>query len=150
MIATFLNAFHRPLRIATAVLAAAGVGLAVFGAGAALAHASWGEAAAFTFIGFVLVAASAIILSGHRWAVVVAVIILGAQCISVPARIWELVNGIDPVKTRQLRHLGIDPGLGVTINVIYSSIGAGLSVWFAVRYIAARRNRRIEGHQPGD
>jgi hypothetical protein len=144
-----LSAFHRPLRIATAVLAAAGLGLALFGAGAVLAHASWGEAVMFTSIGVVLVAAGAIVLFGHRWAVVIAVVILGAQSIAVPARIWELVNGIDPVKTRQLRHLGIDPALGVTINVIYSAIGAGLFAWFAVRYVAARRTRRSTDALPG-
>jgi drug/metabolite transporter (DMT)-like permease len=135
-----LRAFHRPLRVATAVLALAGVCLATAGVIAALTHHDTGQAVIFTIIAVVLASASALLFRGHRWAIVIAVITLCGQGGAVAARIWELIYGIDPIKTRQLQHLGFNPTTGVIINLIYSSVGAILFAWFAVRYITLRRN----------
>jgi hypothetical protein len=137
-----LRGFHRPLRVATAMLALAGVCLAMAGAIAALTHHDIGQAVIFIVVALVLASAAAVLFRGHRWAILIAVIILGGQWVAVAARIWELIHGIDPIKTRQLRHLGFDPATGLTINLIYSSMGAILFAWFAVRYIRLRRNAR--------
>jgi drug/metabolite transporter (DMT)-like permease len=137
-----LRAFHRPLRVATAMLASVGVCLATAGMIAALTHHDSGQAAIFTIVALVLASAAAMLLRGHRWAILIAVIILGGQWVAVAATIWELIHGIDPIKTRQLHHLGFNPTIGVIINLIYSSIGATLFAWFAVRYITMRRNAR--------
>ena len=137
-----LRAFHRPLRVATAMLALAGVCLATAALIAALTHHDSGQAFIFTIVALVLASAAAMLLRGHPWAILIAVITLGGQWVAVAATIWELIHGIALIKTRQLQHLGFNPTTGVIINLIYSSIGAALFAWFAVRYVTMRRNAR--------
>ncbi|WP_328400746.1 hypothetical protein [Nocardia sp. NBC_00403] len=134
-------AFHRPLRIATAALAVTGVCLAITGLALSLAHEDRGRAGVFAVVAVVLMVAAAMVLRGGRWVSSAAVILLGGQWIAMAATIFELVHGIDWVKTQQLQRLGVDPTVGVTINLVFSSIAALLFAWFALRYAAIRRNR---------
>lgn len=137
-----LSAFHRPLRIATALLLLAGVALAAFGSAASLTHHSPARAASFLIVAVALASAAALVLRGYRWIIAITTVALGGQWIAVAATTWELIHGIDPIKSRQLHDLGVTPTTGVTINLIYSSTAAFLFTWFALRYYRIRTSAR--------
>jgi hypothetical protein len=137
-----LDAFHRPLRVATALLALAGSCLGIVAVIAAMTHADTAQAGVFAIVTVVLAFSAAMLLRGNKWTILIAVVGLGGQWAAVAARTWELIRGIDPIKTRQLQHLGFDPTTGVIINLVYSSIPTILFCWFAARYLTMRRIAR--------
>jgi hypothetical protein len=137
-----LSAFHRPLRIATAMLVLAGVALAAIGTTAALIHHSPGPATSFIIVALTLTCAAALLIRGNRWIIAITVVALGGQWIAVAATTWELIRGIAPIKSRQLHDLGFNPTAGVTINLIFSTIAGLLFTWFAIRYFNIRANAR--------
>ena len=136
-----LCAFHRRLRIATAALVAIGASLAATGATLALIHRNLWHAAVFVVVMVVLALAVPAVVRGVRWVLWSAVIGLAGQWVAVVATAVELAHGIDPIKTRQLRELGVDPTLGVCINLVFSAAAGLLFVWLAERFLLLRRAR---------
>ena len=63
---------------------------------------------------------------------------LAGQVFAVAGTAVELSRGVAEVKSQQLRQLGFDPAVGVTINLAYSGLGFALFCWFAIRWLAAR------------
>lgn len=89
-----------------------------------------------------LTAAGFAVLRGYRWVLATAVVALGGQVVAVVGTVWELVGGIAEFKAAQLREIGVDPTLGVTINLVYSGVAMVLFGWFAVRWLRDRQQRQ--------
>jgi uncharacterized membrane protein len=49
------------------------------------------------------------------------------------------VGGVHGSKAGELRDLGIDPELGVTLNLLYSTVAALVFAWVAARWRKMRR-----------
>jgi hypothetical protein len=54
---------------------------------------------------------------------------------------WELARGVHGSKARELRGLGVDPELGVALNLVYSAVASLVFAWLVTRWWAARRDR---------
>ncbi|WP_412538551.1 hypothetical protein R8Z50_22180 [Longispora sp. K20-0274] len=87
-------------------------------------------------VGLAMVAAG--VVRGARWVLVLAVVGFGGQIWAVAGTLWELTHGIDAGKARELRLRGVDPTVGVAINLAYSAASV-LFGWFALRCYQARR-----------
>ncbi len=109
-----------------------------------LALPSLGAVSALTFAA--VAAALAILavttLRATRWAVSVSVVLLGAQVAGVIGSAWELVTGVAPVKGRQLQTLGVDPTMGVAINLAYSAAASALFCWWLTRRLRSNSSPR--------
>ncbi len=60
------------------------------------------------------------LLRSHVWAMGVSAVLLAAQIVGVAGTTSQLIFGIDARKAAELRALGCDPTLGVTINLVFS------------------------------
>ena len=134
-------AFHRPLRHAVTALVLLGTTLAAVAAILALTQHLLTDALAFGVVTLFLIADAVLVSRHNRWAVLVTLVGLAGQATAVAGTIAELALGIADVKAHQLQQLGFKPEVGVTINLIYSSIGFALFGWFAVRWLIARRHK---------
>jgi len=146
-------AFHRRLVLATVALLLTGIDLALLGAVAATTHRQPENAVVFLVVAAVLGCSAALIWRRVRWAVTLCLIALAGQSAAVVGTAWELVHGVAGIKADQLRSLGFDPELGVTLNLVYSTIGFGLFCWFAVRWSILHRSstthrQRDARHEP--
>jgi hypothetical protein len=133
-------AFHQPLRLAVTALILLGATLAAIAAILSLTHHALTDALAFVAVTLFLTADAILVWRRNRWAVLVTLVGLAGQAAAVAGTIAELALGIAEVKAHQLQQLGFAPQAGVTINLIYSSIGFTLFGWFAVRWLAASRH----------
>jgi hypothetical protein len=52
---------------------------------------------------------------------------------------WQLLSGVHGSKAEELRRLGIDPELGVALNLVYSAIASAVFGWLVTRWLRARR-----------
>lgn len=68
----------------------------------------------------------------------VSIILAGAQLFGVVGAAWELVQGGQPAKTRELYTLGVDPTLGIALNLAYSCVAASLFLWALTRALISR------------
>lgn len=66
---------------------------------------------------------------GARWAQGTSVVLLALQLLGAIGSGWQLIRGIDASKAHELRRLGVDPTVGVTLNLVYSAIASGLFLW---------------------
>jgi len=83
---------------------------------------------------FAAVAVALVVLAiatarGARWALVVTIVLLGAQVFGALGSGWELMRGADGDKADELRSLGIDPTFGIALNLVYSLVAFALFVW---------------------
>jgi hypothetical protein len=130
------------LRIAAALLWFAATGLAVFAGTAALLRTGAGRAAPFAAVaagGIILGAAT---LAGRRWALAVTLLGAAGQPVAVAASAWELIDGIPAQRTGNLRAIGVDPTLGVTINLVYSLAASAVAGWALARLLTTCRQPR--------
>lgn len=84
-------------------------------------------------------------LRARRWAVLVSLVLLGAQFAGVVGSAWELQAGVDPAKARQLRALGFDPTAGVAINLAYSAVAFGLFCWWVTCRLRGKSSCHTSG-----
>ena len=85
-----------------------------------------------------------------RWAVALSVLLLGSQIVGVVGSAIELSLGEAADKAATLRSLGIDPTLGIALNLAYSVAAAGLFCWSVAGYVARRhRNAQPTGPRRG-
>ncbi len=122
-----------------AALWLAGVGLAGF-----TAPRAWhrtGVVSALPFIAVVvgLLALAAAVLRGNRLALAISTAGLGAQILGVIGSAWELAQGVQGMKARELHDLGFDPELGVALNLLYSAVASAVFAWLVARWLAGRR-----------
>jgi hypothetical protein len=81
------------------------------------------------------------VLRANRVALGLSVLGLGGQILGVIGTTWELAQGVHGSKARELRRLGIDPELGVALNLVYSAVASLVFAWLVTRWWAARRGR---------
>lgn len=131
--------FHPRLRSAVAGLWLTGVALA--GLTAPLAWRRTGVAAGLPFLaaalGLALLALA--VLRANRVALAVSTVLLGAQILGVLGSAWQLLRGVHGSKADQLHRLGIDPELGVALNLVYSAVASAVFAWVLTRWLATRR-----------
>lgn len=133
------HTFHRPLRATVAGLWLVGVVLA--GCTAPVAWHRIGVVAALPFIAAAvgLAVLARAVLRANRAALTVSTILLGAQVLGVVGSAWQLLSGVHGSKADELRRLGIDPELGVALNLVYSAIASAVFGWVLTRRLSARR-----------
>jgi hypothetical protein len=81
---------------------------------------------------------SVAVLRAHRLALIVSAVLLGAQILGVIGSAWVLANGVQGSKARELRDLGVDPELGVALNLVYSAVASAVFAWGVVRWFENR------------
>ena len=93
------------------------------------------------FIGVViggLVLATAV-WRGNRIALTISTIALGGQILGGLGSAWQLAQGVNGSKARELRDLGFDPEFGVALNLAYSAAASAVFAWVVARWLAGRR-----------
>jgi methyltransferase (TIGR00027 family) len=136
---------HRPVRRCAAGLYLAGAALAAGTAVPAYARLGTGQALAFAAVAVVSAAVAVAVLRAARWALWLTVVFTAGQLSAVVGIGWELSAGIDEGKAGELRRLGVDPTVGVLVNLVYSALAVLLFGWVALRW---RRLRRVD-HRTG-
>jgi hypothetical protein len=134
------RAFHRPLRRATAALAAAGALLATGTAVAAFIRLGTTQGLVFLAVAAAAIGLAFVVLHGTRWALATAAILLGGQIAAVIGTIAELALGIAVSKATMLRELGVSPTIGLLVNLAYSTTAVALFCWLARRWSTTRRS----------
>jgi hypothetical protein len=133
------QAFQRRQRAAVAGLWF--VGVAIAGSTAPVAWQRTGVTAALPFIaaasGLALLALA--VLRANRVALMVSLVLLGAQILGVVGSAWQLWRGVHGSKADELHRLGIDPEFGVALNLVYSAIASAVFGWLVARWLRARR-----------
>jgi hypothetical protein len=118
------------------------VGAALAGGTAPLAWRRTGVVAALPFLaaaaGLAFLAVA--VLRANRVALTVSTVLLGAQILGVLGSAWQLLNGVHGSKADQLHRLGIDPGLGVALNLAYSAVGSAVFIWVLSRWLSDSRS----------
>jgi hypothetical protein len=114
--------FDPRIRRATAALWLAGA--VISGVTAARAASRVGMLHALVFalaaVGLVVLAVGTI--RRLRSALLISTVLLGAQLFGALGSAWELVHGVDGSKAKELHDLGVDPTLGVVLNLLYSLV----------------------------
>ena len=131
--------FDRRLRSVVAGLWLVGVALA--GLTAPLAWRRTGVVAALPFVaaatGLAFLALA--VLRANQVALTISTVLLGAQILGVLGSAWQLGSGVAGSKADELHRLGIDPELGVALNLVYSSVASAVFAWVLARWLATRR-----------
>jgi hypothetical protein len=102
-----------------------------------------GQGFAFLAVAVVLVALAVAVLRAWRWALALSAVGLGGQVAAVVGTVTELVVGIDAAKARQVRLLGFDPVVAVTVNLVYSAVAVVLFCWLVVRWLGWRSSSTV-------
>jgi hypothetical protein len=114
--------FDPRIRRATAALWLAGA--VISGVTAARAASRVGMLHALVFalaaVGLVVLAVGTI--RRLRSALLISTVLLGAQLFGALGSAWELVHGVDGSKAEEVHDLGVDPTLGVVLNLLYSLV----------------------------
>ena len=112
------------------------VGVAFAGFTAPRAWQRTGVTSALPFVAVVfgLSVLAIAVLRANRLALIVSAIGLGAQILGVIGSAWELSQGVHSYKARELRDLGIDPELGVALNLLYSAVASLVFAWLVARW----------------
>ena len=93
---------------------------------------------------FIAAAAGLAVLSvavrrANRVALIISTVLLGAQLLGVVGSAWQLLDGVHGSKADELNRLGIDPELGVVLNLVYSAVASAVFVWILARWRSAGR-----------
>ena len=115
------------------------VGAVITGATAVRAADRTGAASAFAFaaIGAGLVVLAVATMRVQRWALALSLVLLGLQVLGAIGSALQLVRGVEGGKSSELRRLGIDPTLGVALNLAYSAVASVLFL-IAIRRAVTR------------
>ena len=130
--------FHRPLRMTVAGLWLVGVGFAGFTAPRAWQRTGVTSALPFVAVVFGLSLLAVAVLRANRVALLVSAIGLGAQILGVIGSAWELAQGVNSYKARELRDLGVDPKLGVALHRLYAAAASRVFAWLRARWFKNR------------
>jgi hypothetical protein len=130
--------FHRRLKTVVAGLWLVGVGFAGFTAPRAWHRTGVASALPFLAVVIGLLVLAAAVLRGHRAALAVSTVGLGAQVLGTLGSAWELAGGVHGFKARELRDLGVDPEFGVALNLAYSAVASAVFAWIVTRWWGGR------------
>ncbi|MCA1843561.1 MAG: hypothetical protein LC792_10330 [Actinobacteria bacterium] len=108
---------------------------------------AWRRTGVVTALPFIAVAVglsalAVAVLRAVRLALILSTAGLGAQLLGVIGSAWELLHGVAGSKADELHRLGVDPELGVTLNLIYSAVASAVFAWILTRWLGARRQNR--------
>jgi hypothetical protein len=92
----------------------------------AAARQSPSSGALYAAVAVALVALAIGTARGTRWALRVSLVLLGLQLFGAIGSAWQLAHAAADEKTAELQRLGVDPTLGLTLNLIYSAIAFSL------------------------
>ena len=134
-------AFPKGLRSITAALWATGAAIAGF-----TAPLAFYRTGVISSLPFLVVTTSLILLAigtlrGARVALIVSIVLLGAQIFGVVGSALELAAGGVTAKSEQLESLGLDPTLGLYLNLVYSAAAAALFLSVAIAWRRCMRSR---------
>ena len=115
-----------------------GVAFAGFTAPRAWHRTGVPSALPFVAVVFGLSVLAVAVLRANRVALVISAIGLGAQILGVIGSAWELAQGVHSYKARELRDLGVDPELGVALNLLYSAAASLVFAWLVARWLKNR------------
>lgn len=138
-----IEVFNRPLRWCVGGLFLGGTCLAAVAVVPAFRRLGTGQGFAFLAVAVVLVALAVAVLRAWRWALALSAVGLGGQVAAVVGTVTELVVGIDAAKARQVRLLGFDPVVAVTVNLVYSAVAVVLFCWLVVRWLGWRSSSTV-------
>ena len=130
--------FDRRLRWCAATLCLCGTGLAAVSVVPAFRRLGTGPGLVFVVVAVAFVAFAMAVLRAWRWALALCAAALGGQALAVIGTVAELVAGVDAAKARQVRLIGFDPVVAVSINLVYSAVGFGLFCWLLARWLRWR------------
>jgi hypothetical protein len=132
------SVFHRPLRAVVVGLWLTGALIAGFTAPLAAARLSplASLALALPALGLALLAVAT--FRGVGWALVLSLVLLGAQVVGVVGSAWELSHRVDASKASEFHALGFDPTFAVGLKLLYSAVAAGLFGWTVFRILMQR------------
>ena len=80
------------------------------------------------------------VLRASRAALIVSTVLLGAQVLGVVGSAWQLRSGVHGSKADELHRLGIDPELGVALNLVYSAVATAVFAWVLTRWLSDSRS----------
>jgi hypothetical protein len=115
------------IRHAAAALWIAGAAIAGVTAPLAATHESTASGLVFATVAIALLMLAIATARARRWALVMTMVLLGAQAFGALGSGWELLH-TDDDKAQELRSLGIDPMFGIALNLVYSLLAFGLFV----------------------
>jgi hypothetical protein len=117
-------------RLADVVAALWYVGAGIAGTTTFLAGTRLGSAAAvpYALVTIALLVLAAATRGRHRWAISASLLLLSVQLAGVIGSAIELVQADGSAKAGTLRALGIDPTIGILLNLTYSGIASALFV----------------------
>ena len=133
------SVFQPRLRAVVAGLWLVGVALAGFTAPLAWTRTGVVGALPLAAAALGLAVLAVAVLRANRVALTVSTVLLGAQILGVLGSAWQLRNGVHGAKADELHRLGIDPELGVALNLIYSAVASVVFAWVLTRWLGARR-----------
>jgi hypothetical protein len=87
----------------------------------------------FAIAGIALAVLAVECARGARLALVLTAISLAGQVLGVAGSSWELITNPDNAKSKELRSLGVNPRVGVAINLMYSALAVALLMLMVVR-----------------
>jgi len=85
-----------------------------------------------------LTALAVAVLRANRVALIVSTVLLGTQVLGVFGSASQLLIGVQGTKADELNRLGIDPELGVALNLVYSAVASVVFVWVLARWRSDR------------
>jgi hypothetical protein len=127
--------FNRPLALSFAALWF--VGFLISETAAIVAFRRIGSSASLPFV---IPAIALFVLSvwtawRHPWALAVGTALGGLQIVGAIGCAIELHSGIAAMKAAELLALGVDPRVGVEVNLAYSLVASALFLWAVVRFV---------------
>lgn len=130
--------FGRWLRWCAAMLCLCGTGLAAVAVVPAFRRLGTGQGSVFVAVAVLSTAFAVAVLRARRWALALCAVALGGQALAIVGTVAELVVGIDAGKARQVRLLGFDPVVAVSVNLAYSAVGFALFCSLVARWLRWR------------
>jgi purine-cytosine permease-like protein len=118
----------RPLRIALTALWASGAGLATATAVVAVRRDASGGAG-YAAAAVVLALGALLTARGRRIITIIGLVACAGQLLAVAATTWELTHHVSHVQVQKLQALGVNPRVGVAINLAFSLCASLVAAW---------------------
>jgi hypothetical protein len=118
----------RPLRMALTALWASGAALAGVTALVAIRRDA-GGVAAYAGAAVAMALAALLTAKGNRLITVIGLVACAGQALAVAATAWELTHSISHVQVEKLQALGVNPRVGVAVNLIFSLCAVVIAAW---------------------
>ena len=88
---------------------------------------------------------------GYRLITLIGLVACAGQPLAVVATAWELTHRVSHTQVEKLQTLGINPKVGVAVNLVFSLCASAVAVW-ALRTRRRPRGTSLlrEGRPPGE